>query len=170
MTEGSSGGGSPFLSGSAAAADRIKNKNAYVEAEEKLDGQITEGKAPAFAVTVLDVNDLKEINDTAGHQAGDRYLKDACMIICRTFKHSPVFRTGGDEFAVISQGEDYEHIDALVEAVAARNAEAGREGGVVIACGMAKYEGSGRVADVFNRADRRMYENKNLLKAAPPSA
>ena len=38
-------------------------------------------------------------------------------------------------------------------------------GGIVIACGMAKYEGGECVADVFNQADRLMYENKNLLKS-----
>ena len=38
-------------------------------------------------------------------------------------------------------------------------------GGIVIACGMAKYEGGECVADVFNQADRLMYKNKNLLKS-----
>jgi GGDEF domain-containing protein len=42
--------------------------------------------------------------------------------------------------------------------------EAVRTGGVVIACGMAKYEGDAAVAQVFERADQRMYENKSELK------
>lgn len=144
----------------------VKNKHAYLDAEDRLNLQIAERLAPEFAITILDVNDLKKVNDTGGHQAGDQYLRDACRIVCTIFKHSPVFRIGGDEFAVISQGSDYDNIDALIDTVSARNAEALRAGGIVIACGMAKYEGDANVAPVFERADQRMYENKNALKSA----
>lgn len=145
----------------------VKSKYAYQEMEERLDQLITEHRAPAFAIIVLDVNDLKKVNDTAGHQAGDQYLRDACSIICRIFKHSPVFRIGGDEFAVVSQGEDLNQIENLVADLTARNEQARRNGGIVIACGMARYEDDERVADIFARADRLMYENKRFLKEDP---
>ncbi|MBR4474708.1 MAG: amino acid permease [Oscillospiraceae bacterium] len=144
----------------------IKNKHAYHEAEEKLNLQIVESCAPGFAVSVLDVNDLKKINDTAGHQAGDQCIRDACRIICDIFKRSPVFRVGGDEFAVISQGNDYQYIDQLLAKVKEYNAEAAKTGGVVIACGMARFENDSSVAAVFERADQNMYEDKSRLKAA----
>ena len=145
----------------------IKNKHAYQAAESKLDRQIAEGTAPAFAVSILDINDLKRINDTEGHQAGDQLIRDACRIVCTTFRHSPVFRVGGDEFAVISQGGDLEQINALVGLIADRNDQALRTGGIVIACGTARYE-EGKdtaVASVFEHADRNMYNNKSSLKA-----
>ena len=142
----------------------VKNRNAYRIAEERLNNQIAENGALEFAISILDVNDLKKINDTEGHKAGDQYLRSACRFICETFKHSPVFRIGGDEFAVISQGSDYENIDALVARVDAHNAEASVSGGIVIACGMAKREKETGVAQVFERADQRMYDNKNKLK------
>ena len=116
-------------------------------------------------MTILDVNDLKKVNDTEGHEAGDRYLREACMVICRIFSHSPVFRVGGDEFAVISQGSDCDRIEELIAQVAEHNREALHVGGVVIACGMARYEHDGGVAPVFERADHNMYENKSELKA-----
>ncbi len=143
----------------------IKNKHAYLDAEEQLDRQIAEHCQPDFAVTILDVNDLKNINDTEGHQAGDQYIRKACRIICNIFKHSPVFRIGGDEFAVISKGSDYECIDELLGVVDEQNREAARTGGIIIACGMAKYENDSCVASVFERADQNMYENKSLLKS-----
>ena len=93
-------------------------------------------------------------------------IRDACRIVCKTFKHSPVFRVGGDEFAVISRGDDLEHIDDLTGIIARQNEEAPRTGGIVIACGVARYE-EGKdtcVASVFERADQIMYENKNRLK------
>ena len=143
----------------------VKNRHAYLMAEERLNAQISEDPERQFAVTILDVNDLKKINDRDGHNAGDQYLRDACRIICNVFRHSPVFRVGGDEFAVISQGEDYERIDELEEEMRRLNDEALRSGGIVIACGMAKRGEETTVAPVFETADQRMYENKNDLKS-----
>ena len=143
----------------------VKNRHAYLEAETRLDRQIAERSQPPFAIVMLDVNDLKKINDTAGHQAGDQCLRDACKIICDIFKHSPVFRVGGDEFAVISQGSDYACIEELLEKMRDHNMKASRTGGVTIACGMARFENDVCVASVFERADHSMYENKKTLKA-----
>ena len=143
----------------------VKNRHAYLMAEERLNVQIAEGRAPEFAISILDVNDLKKVNDTAGHNAGDQYIRDACKIICEIFNHSPVFRIGGDEFAVISQGGDYARIDELVGRVNAHNAEARRAGGVTIACGMARRADDDSVAPVFERADQNMYQNKSDLKS-----
>jgi diguanylate cyclase (GGDEF)-like protein len=142
----------------------VKNKHAYMEAEELLDREIEQRVAPPFAVVVFDVNDLKRVNDTEGHQAGDDYLRDACKVICEVFKHSPVFRVGGDEFVVISQGVDLAHIEERVRDVAMRNDEALRDGTVVLACGVAIYQGDDSVAAVFERADHDMYESKGALK------
>lgn len=143
----------------------VKNRHAYRLAEERLDRQISEGSAPAFAVVVLDVNDLKKVNDNEGHEAGDQLLRDACKIICNTFQHSPVFRVGGDEFAVLSQGSDYERMDELIRQMEERNQEAIGTGGIVIACGMERFGKDDNVATVFERADQKMYQNKSSLKA-----
>ena len=143
----------------------VKNRNAYRVYEERLNAQIEMDRAPEFAIVILDVNDLKKVNDTQGHKAGDQYLRDACKIICTTFKRSPVFRVGGDEFAVLSQGDDYARIDELVEQMNAHNDEAIRNGGIVIAIGMARYSKDDKVSLVYERADHTMYENKKELKS-----
>jgi diguanylate cyclase (GGDEF)-like protein len=145
----------------------IRNRHAYLETELRLDRLIAAQSAPPFAIVVMDLNDLKKINDTAGHQAGDQYLCDACRIICEVFKHSPVFRVGGDEFAVIAQGSDYTCLDRRLEAMRDHNTAARRSGGIVIACGMARFEEDTCVAAVFERADHAMYEDKRRLKAQP---
>lgn len=142
----------------------VKNRHAYLAAEERLNVQLSENRAPGFAIVILDVNDLKKVNDNEGHKAGDQFLRDACRIICNIFKKSPVYRVGGDEFTVISQGDDYANIDALVRRMEEYNAKALQSGGIVIACGMAKYENDRSVARVFERADQIMYRNKSDLK------
>ena len=143
----------------------VKNRHAYLVAEDRLNHQMGEDPTLEFAIVLLDVNDLKKINDIEGHNAGDQYLRAACKTICTTFKHSPVFRIGGDEFAVIAQGSDYENIAELMERMRSHNESAVKNGGIVIACGMAKRKGDESVAQIFERADQRMYDNKNDLKA-----
>ncbi len=142
----------------------IRNKSAYVEEEEKVNRELLDYPELKFAVTIFDVNDLKKVNDSLGHQAGDVYICGACKIICRTFKHSPVFRIGGDEFVAISKGEDYEHLQELMDYMKGYNENALKTGGIVIACGTARREQEGEVSEVFHRADQKMYENKKYLK------
>ena len=142
----------------------VKNRNAYRVYEERLNAQIEMNRAPDFAIVILDVNDLKKVNDNEGHKAGDQYLRDACRIICTIFKRSPVFRVGGDEFAVLCQGDDYGRLDDLIKIMNDHNEEAVENGGIVIALGMSRYKQDTKAAQVYERADQRMYENKNSLK------
>ena len=144
----------------------VKNKHAFLETEERMNRRIAELRQPPFSVVIFDVNELKRINDTEGHQTGDAYLKDACRIICDLFQHSPVFRIGGDEFAAISQGRDYDRIEELLDKMNRHNQEAMLSGGIVIACGMSRFDHDACVAAVFERADHNMYDNKNSLKRA----
>ena len=146
----------------------VKSKHAYSEEEAALNGEIENKAAPPFSVVVCDVNGLKIINDTQGHKAGDIYIKDACKVICDVFKHSPVFRIGGDEFVVILKDEDHvarrELYEKMVEQ--SRGVEVGE--GVIIACGMSDFDPKTdrAVSDAFERADTLMYENKKSLKGA----
>lgn len=142
----------------------VKNKHAYAELEESLNKLIADKEPVNFAVTVFDVNNLKTVNDTEGHQAGDQLLKDACKTICHIFAHSPVFRVGGDEFVVISRGNDYEEIEILLAKLNKINRDNASTGGIIIASGMSKFDHDENVAKVFERADAAMYENKKQLK------
>jgi diguanylate cyclase (GGDEF)-like protein len=142
----------------------VRNKRAYLEAEARLEYLVKETEDSKFAISIIDVNDLKYVNDKFGHQAGDQHIRNACRLVCTTFKRSPVFRVGGDEFCVISQGDDYENINELLKKIEDHNREALHNGGVVIACGTAMYKKGDAVTDVYKRADEAMYENKARLK------
>ena len=144
----------------------VKNKTAYHETEKELQKQMEE-KGEPFGVAVCDINGLKMITDTEGHRAGDEYLRACCTLICRTYQHSPVYRIGGDEFAVILQGEDYVNREKLLAHLRRQTEENIRiSEGPVVASGMAEYEPDHDrlVGDVFTRADSQMYENKTHLK------
>ena len=75
-----------------------------------------------------------------------------------------VFKIVGNEFAVISQRSDYENIDELVNSVYESNKAAASSNVIIIACGMEKFSNEECVAVVFEKADKRMMENKIALK------
>ena len=145
----------------------VKSSHAYVEAEKQLDERIAAGEIRAFGVIVFDLNGLKEVNDSKGHDAGDRYIQEACRMICSTFKHSPVFRIGGDEFVALLEGEDYQNRKVLLAAFETLSEDNLREGKAVVASGLAVFRPGhdNSYRRVFERADQRMYDRKGVLKA-----
>ena len=94
----------------------MRNKHAYVDLEAQIDREIQAGTSDPFALVIFDVNGLKDVNDTLGHQAGDKFLQDACSEICRLFKHSPVFRIGGDEFVAVARIVGYRAPEGAADA------------------------------------------------------
>ena len=144
----------------------IKNKRAFSQWEERIDGQINSGECAPFAIVVCDINNLKTINDMQGHIAGDECIRRACAAICKIFSHSPVFRYGGDEFVVILRGEDFENRRALLSLVDEQAQAKLSHDGDAIAAGMAEYDPGehSSLLRVFEQADRRMYERKKQLK------
>ena len=145
----------------------VKNKNAYQMLESSVQNDINEGKCKPFAVLICDLNDLKKINDTFGHKAGDRYIQSACKLICRIFAHSPVFRIGGDEFAVLLRDHDYiSRSELFTELRREVRENCDLPDAPVIASGIADYDPllHSKVSEVFELADSRMYENKKELK------
>ena len=143
-----------------------KSKQAYMDDESEIDRRIKDGSISHFGVIVFDLNDLKYINDTKGHDTGDNYIYDACMMISEFFRNSPVYRIGGDEFVVILQGEDFANRRAQLTAFDRKVDENLRSGKIVVASGMAEYrQGSDKcLRDVFERADQTMYVRKRRLK------
>ena len=150
----------------------LRNTAAYRRQLTELDACMSDGGAQ-LGVVVMDVNGLKTVNDTLGHEAGNALLRTAAQYICDIFSHSPVFRIGGDEFVAILLGRDYCDRDALIarfdrEMSGLTFPHDGCDVPVRIARGLAVRdpENDSFFADVFQKADRRMYENKQQTKAA----
>ena len=149
----------------------VKNKTAYLEAERKMDERMRSGR-PEFAIMVLDINELKFINDNFGHDFGDMIIIDACRLICRVFKHSPVYRIGGDEFVVILENVDLKNYQELLAKfqveLTEHNKNSRPSGHLSIARGIAIYQNETDLvfANVFKRADDAMYQNKTERKRA----
>ncbi|MBR6917756.1 MAG: diguanylate cyclase [Clostridia bacterium] len=149
----------------------VRNKKAYDDEASALDSYIDSGSAE-FGVVMIDVNNLKSMNDEHGHDKGDKYIITNCEAICEIFDHSPVYRVGGDEFIVIVKKYDYNNIEALAEKFNERvdrdiaNESLDPWDKVFAALGYALYDKTRdkNVEDVFKRADAAMYERKREMK------
>ena len=144
----------------------VKNKAAYVAHEYEFSQMLQAGELSDLAVVVCDVNGLKQVNDTLGHKAGDEYICSASKMICEFYKHSPVYRVGGDEFVVLVQGEDFANRDQILAAIDAQSVSNRDSGGVVVSVGMSVIDPAvdREVHAAFERADAAMYERKRELK------
>ncbi|MCR4908912.1 MAG: GGDEF domain-containing protein [Lachnospiraceae bacterium] len=151
----------------------IRNKTAYDSEIKQLEWMLSDGMKD-FGLAMIDLNFLKRINDTFGHEQGNVAIRKLCNIVCHVFQHSPVFRIGGDEFAVILKGNDFEHRDELVEEFNHRLDELAEDSSlaqwekVSAAIGVAVFdpEKDSSVDNVFKRADNAMYERKKEMKAS----
>ena len=145
----------------------VRNKNCYAAEVNRLNQDIADKNAK-FGIAMIDLNNLKVINDTYGHELGNVSIVKICRHICYVFKNSPVFRIGGDEFVVILEGKDFEDAEELEQRF--KRSMSGFEKDknvkpwerVTASIGIAIYDPSidKSVTDVFNRADKEMYECK----------
>lgn len=147
----------------------VKNKTAYQDAEKRFEERMR-SERPEFALVVMDINGLKQVNDSFGHDFGDMLIMDACKLVCKVFKRSPVYRIGGDEFVTILESGDLEHYQELLEnfqiEMDAMNRDSRLGNRVSIARGIAVYDSETDLvfANVFKRADDAMYKNKAVMK------
>ena len=148
----------------------VGSKAAYNKAINELNADIKNGLTE-FAIVMVDMNDLKLINDDYGHKSGDLYIKGCCHHICEAFKHSPVFRIGGDEFIAILRGKDFEsrvqNVDSLREVFEKCSNDATLDPWLrySAAVGLAEYASDDNSYDlVFKRADKAMYDDKKSFK------
>ena len=142
----------------------VKSRAAFESSMAGIQETIDADTAEPFALIVCDVNDMKKVNDSLGHEAGDRLLIECCRLICVTFKRSPVFRIGGDEFAVLLTGSDYAERDRLLREF--REARVHGLENRIVALGFSEYRAGvdHRTSEAFIRADAEMYRDKALLK------
>ena len=145
----------------------VRNRNAYERKEAALNDEFAVS-LPEFGIVMVDLDDLKGINDRFGHDRGDEYIKGSCKIICDVFEHSPVYRVGGDEFVVLLRGRDYQNRDALMEELRKSFAESASD---IDADPWRRYsatagmtvvqEGDKDTDTVLKRADEEMYRAKS---------
>lgn len=130
----------------------LHNRNACME---KIDFLM---QRPSCAgIIYADVNGLKEINDTRGHQAGDEALKRAAHLLAKYYGSENAYRIGGDEFLVlmplVTESDFKTSFRRLRELVA-------REQGLSIALGSDWVADTAHLDVSIAQTDQRMYSDK----------
>lgn len=158
------------LSANRDSLTRLRNTTSYRAWVERFDRE-KEKTTANYGVVVLDINYLKEANDRYGHDVGNEVIVSAAKIISETFKRSPVFRIGGDEFVAVLENRDLEEREKLFAQfdIECANTYVEKEQTKIpisIARGFAKFEmgTDSNFTDVFKRADDAMYEHKRKMK------
>lgn len=148
------------------ALTHVNNKEAYLQKVKDMENADHD-----YAVMVIDINNLKQINDMYGHKAGDIYIRGCCQMICNVCKHSTVYRIGGDEFVAVLEGADYENRNILFENLKKNYEDSWTDETqepwtrFSAAVGLAENASDDHSLDlVFRRADKAMYENKTAFK------
>ena len=150
---------------------RAGNKTAYTECVDGIYKQIRDGEKPNFIVAVIDINDLKKVNDTYGHEYGDILIQNGAAIAKKVWGSDYVYRIGGDEFVAVCLDMEKENAEKKmvlfekeIENYNKQNSEEAVH--LQMAIGMSAYnpEMDKEYMDVFRRADSAMYEDKKRKK------
>ncbi len=135
--------------------------------EEKLETEHDRAAryARPFCVAIVDVDRFKEINDRAGHVAGDQALRELTAILRTEIRATDLLaRYGGDEFVILMPETGLASAIHAVERMRSRVEVALNTHGnpLTISCGVAEWSGSAQESgtDVLRRADAALYEAK----------
>ena len=129
---------------------KLLNRQSYFADAEKYDQKIT-------AVVMMDMNGLKELNDSEGHAAGDTALKSLADCFVRAAGRSHrIYRMGGDEYTILCMNAKHEEVRALAERIAAEVEK------VPYSCsvGYALRTPGSTVEQTYHDADEMMYVEK----------
>lgn len=154
-----------------AERDELTKVYNYRYFEEYLEKEFAFAKqyGKQLSLTMLDFDKLKYVNDTYGHQAGNRLITTICEIMKETIKDRGVLaRFGGDEFAVILSETDQNTAFAIAEAIRANIAKSSIEfvkgipHKLSASLGVATYPNPGieTEKDLLAKADKALYEAK----------
>ena len=158
--------------GTADALTRLMNRRGFLPtAEHHLE--VAKRNHEPMALMFLDLDGLKNVNDTIGHAAGDGMITEAAYVMRRTFRASDLIaRMGGDEFCVLFAASSESDAAAaglrLQEAIDAVNDQEGRPFELSMSAGIAMFDPEQPVTldNLMAIADERMYCTKRE-KAQP---
>ncbi len=142
---------------------QLYNKRYLNEFLSKFDGR------ESIAVFFLDIDNLKQMNDICGHEAGDQLIVKTAQFIQGYQKHGAIgFRVGGDEFLMIFLGRMEQEIRLLADEMR-RSSDcilSDQESPVMsqLSIGFAYSSGMTNLDDLIEQADQSMYREKNSHK------
>ncbi len=146
----------------------LNNRRKFTQCARELQAP-KQGKA---FFLMIDIDDFKKINDTDGHEAGDEVLKKTAAVIAQFSEGHLCGRLGGEEFAVIYQGEQSAACTFAAQLVASMEAAFRPERAFSISIGVAELIKDADLSHTYRRADEALYlakkngKNRHVLQVA----
>jgi len=140
------------------------NRNRTVD---ELERQIERSKryGEPFCVAIMDLDFFKKINDTYGHNAGDRVLNEFSQKVGRRLRASDIFgRWGGEEFIIIIPQTDIDDAYKMMENIRKQleNHHYSGIGRITFSAGICQYDGHQTSMQIIDNADHALYDAKKL--------
>jgi diguanylate cyclase len=130
--------------------------------------ELARGQHNRFAVLMVDVDHFKHVNDSHGHEMGDRVLQHLAVLLQGQARASDfVFRYGGEEFLVVINEVTPPQAEAVAEKIRARIEQTpvavaqGSALAITVSIGLAMYDGHPDYRHLVSRADQALYEAKS---------
>lgn len=149
---------------------KLNNRLSYFERVKAINSRIKERTEEDLIVLIYDMNGLKDINDTYGHEFGDLALVYSANLVKEVYGEENVYRIGGDEYVIILENikqselalKDAEFDKKLKEF---NKTKTELKSAISLSRGSASYNklADKEFIDVFRKADRTMYRNKTLF-------
>ena len=121
-----------------------------------------------FSLILIDVDNLKEMNDTYGHTAGDKAIETVGQAIKKCIREEDAgLRYGGDEFIILLFNQDKKAAYRVIERIRREISElvAGQGINIQISAGAAYYDSLRNMGDIIKMADRDLYKEKRIKKS-----
>jgi diguanylate cyclase (GGDEF)-like protein len=133
---------------------------------------VPEGARRTITVVQVDINRLKVVNDTLGHNAGDQLIKSVAGTLLAEFNHLPgslVARVGGDEFTALVVTHDPASVIAIADRLNRRSWRLGANPGISCGCASAVITSDSELtpSELFAAADAAQYETKHARSVVP---
>lgn len=118
--------------------------------------------------SIVDINNLKKMNDSCGHQAGDALIQGCAKILMENMpEDARIYRIGGDEFAILCISKTKEQMEQIFRRIdkACEEMNEGISYPIDFAAGTVEYDPSidSSLFDAFARADKKMYQRKEQM-------
>ena len=147
------------------AVTGLYNRNYW---EQIISGATFQPRTQNFSLILIDVDNLKEINDTYGHIAGDKVIEIVGQAIKKCIrKEDAGLRYGGDEFIILLFNQDKKAAYRVIERIRREINKLAAEQGmnIQISAGAAYYDCLQNMGDIIKMADRDLYKEKRVKKS-----
>jgi diguanylate cyclase (GGDEF)-like protein len=142
------------------------NRSAY---ERDINQLLRDTSRPSFRLVMMDINNLKRINDTYGHLKGDKLIRDYYKIMEDIFLNiGKCYRLGGDEFAIIVNDTDISRYGAAIKSLEScldkYNNNSSYSVNIAIGTGVFENDNTEPFHEFMHKVDVKMYEDKKQKK------